>query len=483
MMRYSMPAGLTVRHAFYALLFVLVVVSAPPTAAESFDRGAAFTLARIQLQPPVDTNAGAQTLVSRWAFNGGGSVTGRAVVTMVSDADPDALYRGPPIVVAKLMPSSEWTNIEPIAAALVGEEPPSEVQLRDLLRATRRADCALAAVQSVYINTSLDAVTEWVWDVQFQGDYAVVVQQCTNTTLTLESNLVFLNPGGVHSSAEVVPLLNLYATVAILYLLTLICFVVNLWIHRGGRAPPRVLLLFVAVICFKTFAAALLGMRYLRLREQEDQTQQWFNTVSDFFNFCADIVLLLCILLLCTGYSVVRKKLIRREKQVIVLAVVTYTVFRLANFICGALSLDTSCTSIATSDTLCRFVCIAIAVVFVFRLRDVLLRRLSATYAVSLTSMRQGNAFEKCEPLTRFANIPTALTVQNFIGPFILYAIIPVFKLIVSGTVLSTQEELIETVIDEFSILYIFAIVGFYFTRLTPNSALKRRAINSAENL
>jgi hypothetical protein len=433
------------------------------------------------------TAADMKVLAGPWGFEAGGTISGSIAV------DPPAggagVFGGDPVVLVRLVVPTTYESVSPLPtpSGVSGDGSETPEQLQEYAKRLQRANCAFPSLKSSRLNASnserLSTTFEWNVETALVG--MVVVQQCTNYTVTTVADITLLNKGGVHSSAEVVPLLNLYATAAILHVLILGGFIANLWHHRHGRVPPRVLLLFVAVMVFKTFAAVVSVMRYLRLRDAEDQTQAGLDATANFFNFCADIALVLTLMLLCTGYTTVRKKLRPAERNGIIAAVVLYSAFRLGSFICSAVgqNLEQSCQGIVASDALIRFGCIAIAVMMLFRLIAALLNRLSAPWAVNLIAMRRDGDPNQPppEPLTRFANLSTLRTLHTFKWPFVVYAMIPGVRLFVTSAILNEQEQLVTAVIQEFSVLYVFVIVGWHFTNLRPNETKKRRRDRSPQ--
>jgi hypothetical protein len=468
---FSQP-GATTTLLTIALSFLLCTVSVD---GEVFKSTVHFDAHSIGIES-MSTAADTQMVVRRWWFRAGGRLTGRARVYAPTNAAAGTWYAGTPVVMVKIIPQTAWDYLLPLDVPDSDVAP--TVRLDNLLRAQYRADCATSAFDTVLLNTSsTQAVeSEWTWAMEDDVQVTVVVQQCTNRTLAVDVELTLLNPGGVQSSAEIIPLLNLYVVSAVLQLLVLILYSGALYLNRGGRVPPRVLLMFIAVMTFKTFSAVVSAMRYLRLRTSEDQARTGLDGTADFFNFVADILLILCLQLLCSGYSTVRMTLSRREKQATAVCVLGYTATRMANFVCNAAGgLAETCEGITLSDNLCRFVCMVMACIYLMRLIDVLTRRLSAPYAMSLVAMRKGEPTQAPESLTRFANIPMLFTLQSFRWPLFLYTLIPAFSLVVETTVLSTQTELVKTIIEEYSAILIYAVVGFHFTALIPMEQPKRR--------
>jgi hypothetical protein len=469
-------------------------------AGEVFTRDVTFAR-HLMSTDSVMTCSDSIAVVDTWTFDAGGTITGEAVVSAPTEVDVESWYNGAPNVWIKVIPQPLWAAIRGDPDLSSSED--QSVALDQLVRAQYRGECGLGAYHSILLDATRGAThdnqagdseqpapvnretrsTSWEWVMDQEATVAIVVQQCTNMSLSLSLTLRLLNPGGVESSAEVLPLLNLYVVAAIGHVLVLCIYCVALWRNREGRVPPRVLLALIAVMVFKTFSSIVSVARYLRLRSSEDQNQQALDETARFITVWADILLVIVVLLLCTGYSTVRKALNLREKQVVGICGIGFTVFRNASWGCELDSnLSGSCDAIILSDSLARFVVVAISFLALLKLIDSLALRLSAPWAMSLAIVRKGDpdAEKPLEPLTRFANTGTLLLLMSFRWPFLMYALIPVFSLIVESTVLKKQTELVKTIIQEFGAIYIFVILGFYFTALRARPRPERQQHRSA---
>jgi hypothetical protein len=400
-------------------------------------------------------------VISKWTFLGGGTLTGSLTTTHTA-----------------LHPQDPWPS--PPFLRIVAS-PLSETSRRCL--ASGRLSMETYATFPLWTNTSNPRTTSFMWIAETRSDVTVVITHYRNHTLEVKGNILCVNPGGIASSASVLPFVSLYAVVVIANIIVCLTYAFLLfWSREKKRWPPKVLVFFLVDMIFKCVTAMITVGVYVSTRTSAD-TPASVTTISTFVNVLADILQIAALIVLCSGYSLIRKSTTSREKKIMIATFFAISVLRFASFICQLPYAGSNCDSLIISDTVARICCTGVCVALLERLIQKLMERLTSPTATDLRLARLGGDDE--EPLTRFANVDVLMRLRAFRLPLAMTAITPVMDIVTRAALKSSQSQFFTALNTEATTVYVFVIVTFYFatakrTPLPQTSAKRKKRRSSA---
>ena len=294
-------------------------------------------------------------------------------------------------------------------------------------------------------------------NVIFQGQYVPVVLICEqgysgspaishsqkavhfHVSVTYE----FLNRGGVQSGVEDIPLMNVFLSMVVIYLVFLLLGCAWLLNRKYRLKVPvlRIQWLLLGSVGAKTFDAAMSTITYSILRSAVDPESTSIVQTRRVCNVCADLIFLSVQLVMCRGYSTVYPTLSARDKEILGSLVGVYAIFKaLFEFDRRSDALSSAYEYIAG---MARFLLTGASLISLLMTTEAVRRRMIVENTKGL--------------------IGAYLRLIGFTKPFTVYVLTPLVVLVLTNTIISWRNKYIEALLTELTTVYYFLIVMYYW--------------------